>query len=82
MTPIAIKMAHSQPVAALAKKAAERIDKLMKAQTDAIFTYAWEPTGTKAAGHRPSSTSCCRPGKCSAVMGCPTSQSVPAGSAP
>lgn len=49
MTPIAIKMAHTQPVAALAKKAAERIDKLMNSQTDAIFTYAWEPTGTKCA---------------------------------
>src|SRR5262245_58865336 len=49
MTPIAIKVPHSQPVAALAKKAGEKIDKLMKAQTDAIFTYAWEPSGTKCA---------------------------------
>jgi hypothetical protein len=49
MTPIAIKVPHSLPVAALAKKAGEKIDKLMKAQTDAIFTYAWEPSGTRCA---------------------------------
>jgi hypothetical protein len=49
MTPIAIKVAHSQPVAALARKAGERIDKLMKSQSDAIFTYAWEPSGTRCA---------------------------------
>ena len=47
MTPITITLAHDQPVAALAKKAGEKIDKLMKSQSDAIFTYAWEPGGTR-----------------------------------
>lgn len=49
MTPIQIKIAHDQPAASIAKKAGEKIDKLMKAQTDAIFTYAWEPNGTRCA---------------------------------
>jgi len=49
MTPIAIKVPHSQPIPALARKAGEKIDKLMKAQSDAIFTYAWGPTGTTCA---------------------------------
>jgi hypothetical protein len=49
MTPIDIMEPHSQPVPALAKKAGEKIDKLMKSQSDAIFTYAWEPSGTRCA---------------------------------
>ena len=49
MTPIQIQLEHEQPVEALVKKAGEKIDKLMKSQTDAIFTYAWEPNGTRCA---------------------------------
>lgn len=49
MTPIAITLPHGQPVSALARKAGEKIDTLMKAQSDAIFTYAWEPSGTRCA---------------------------------
>src|SRR5947207_15018641 len=49
MTPIAIKLPHAQPPAVLAKKAGEKLDKLMKSQSDAIFTYAWEPGGTRCA---------------------------------
>ena len=49
MTPIQVQLDHSQSVEALAKKAGERIDKLMKSQSDAIFTYAWEPGGTRCA---------------------------------
>jgi len=49
MTPIAIRLAHQQSVEALAKKAGEKLDKLMKSQGDAVFTYAWEPGGTRCA---------------------------------
>lgn len=49
MTPISIKVPHDQTIPVMAKKAGAKIDQLMKAQTDAIFTYAWEPNGTRCA---------------------------------
>lgn len=49
MTPIAIKVPHSLDGTTLAKRAGEKIDKLMKSQSDAIFTTAWEPSGTRCA---------------------------------
>jgi len=49
MTPIALKIEHDQPVAALAKKAGAKLDQLMTSQSDAVFSYAWEPGGSRCA---------------------------------
>jgi hypothetical protein len=49
MIPLSLKVSHALPVATLAKKAAAQLTKLMQSQKGAIFTYAWEPSGTKCA---------------------------------